>query len=110
MKRYNLAGTDYRIIAPLCKYFRLDIRDITYVQRVEMVYIYERLAERLPDTDMRHIIAEIDRLRLFLKVRGKRRSLYYVFYWCQSEHMKKHGEYDTAASRPPVIPIIGDYY
>lgn len=109
MKRYRLEGADEEILKPLCKYFRLDVRDITYVQKAEMAYIHQRLSEWLPQPRMEDIIAEIDRLRLFLEIRGKRRSLYHVFYWCQAQHMKR-GAYDTKTKRPPISPSVGDYY
>lgn len=110
MKRYELRGTDKTTLEPLCKYFRLDIRDITYIQRAEMTYIHRSLSKRLPGASLEQLIAEIDRLRILLKVRGKRRSLYYVFYWCQQHDIKDSHNYDPAPVKPPTTPSIGDYY
>lgn len=99
MKRYKPDG-DMVLLTQLSKYFILDPRELTHIQKVEMLYIHRRLAEWLGSTDVQEIISEIDNLRIALKVRGRRRSLPYVFYRCQSRHMKEVG-YDTRTIRPP---------
>jgi hypothetical protein len=98
------------LLGQLSKYFRLDPRELTHIQKIEMLYIYKRLAEWLDDTDMQRIIGEVDRLRITLRIRGRRRSLYYVFYYCQAKHMQEFGDYDTDTLRPPVMPQVENYY
>jgi hypothetical protein len=99
VKRYKPDG-DMALLRPLSKYFLLDPRELTHIQKVEMLYIHKCLTKWLVTTDMQEIIGGIDRLRIFLKIRGRRRSLYYVFYHCQARHMKEVG-YDTKTLRPP---------
>jgi len=99
VKRYKPDG-DMVLLGQLSKYFLLDPRELTHIQKVEMLYIYRYLAGWLNDTDVQRVIKEIDYLRLVLRIRGRRRSLYYVFYHCQARHMKAAG-YDTSTLRPP---------
>lgn len=109
MKRYKPDG-DMVLLGQLSQYFRLDPRELTHIQKIEMLYIYKRLAEWLNDTDVQIVIQEVNRLRIELGIRGRRRCLYYVFYHCQARHMKEHGDYDTDTWKPPVVQDVGSYY
>lgn len=109
MKRYSPGG-DMVLLGQLSKYFRLDPRELTHIQKVEMLYIYKYLAEVLNDADVQRVLSEVDRLRVTLRIRGRRRCLYYVFYHCQAKRMKTTGNYDTKTLRPPVMPIVENYY
>ena len=109
MKYYRPAD-DIVPLIPLCKYFRLDARELNQIQKTQVLYIYKRLLEWLPDTDMGHILAEVDRLRIELGIRGKQRSLYHIFHYCQAKYMAQHGGYDVKTLRPPKRPFTDIYY
>lgn len=98
------------LLGQLSKYFRLDPRDLSHIQKTEMLYIYKRLAEWLNDGNPTIVLGEVDRIRISLKIRGRRRCLYYVFNYCQAKYMQQRGGYDTATLRPPVMPRIDSYY
>lgn len=98
------------LLGQLSKYFRLDPRELTHIQKIEMLYIYRYLASHLSHPDIQTIIGEVDRLRVSLRIRGRRRCLYYVFYHCQAQNMKESGNYDTKTLRPPIMPMVEDYY
>lgn len=101
MKRYK-ADVGIASLILLCKYFRLDPRELNHIQKTEILYIHKRLVERLNDDAIETILAEVDRLRIYLNIRGKRRSLYHIFHYCQSEHMARYGDYNTDTLQPPV--------
>jgi hypothetical protein len=94
----------------LCVYFRVNPQHMSYIQRHEMLYVYQKLSEWLGDPDVQRIIAEADALRITLRIRGRRRSLYYVFQYCQQKAMRESGRYVTNTAKLPIAHQLNQHY
>lgn len=100
MKRYNLGDANNYVLRQLCGYFRIDARDLSYSEKVAMLYIYRTLTAKQPTPDVSFVIGEIDRLRVSLKIRGRRRSLYPVYSVCQAQSFRTSGLYAPTSAHP----------
>lgn len=89
------------LLRPLCDEFRLDYHAITHIEQVEMLYIYERLAQQMATEDFKQITREINALRKQLRAGGRTRSLYTIFRYIQANEMTESGRYDFNTLRPP---------
>lgn len=97
-------------IDQLCRYFLRNTQHLTYVERLEILYIYEYLSALLNDGDMQRILSEVDTVRITLKIRGRKRSLNYVYKWCKTKAIIESGRYDTTTLRLPPSDKLGNYY
>lgn len=97
------------VLKQLCDYFHLDYEDVTYVETVEIMYIYRYIAGTAEE-DFARALEEIKKLHAQVRGRSKRRRLYELFNYCQSQRINHSGKYDTSTLRPPMQLVIPDNY
>lgn len=90
------------LIRILCNEFALDYHQITVIEQVEMLYVYNKIAEEVGD-DPDLVARRILQMRKELDSGGKTRSLYTLFRHLQAQSMTQSGNYDLDTLRPPVV-------
>lgn len=110
MKSYRPDAPQDPLLDVLCKHFRIDRKLVTYMEDIEMKYVYRFVAESRGLQEPKQIFYEIRLLMLPYRIRSKRKKLHQLFIKCQSEHMVASDNYDTSSMRAPVKHIRGHYY
>lgn len=98
----------------LCRHFRLDVKKITYVEVLEMTYIFDYVQNQLlaQMDEIDRIFSEVRQLQRTVKLNGrsKKRKLYELYYWCQHQNMERSGRYDTHTLKVPKSSDKPNYY
>lgn len=87
------------LVEKLCDEFALNFREIDYIQKTEMLYIYRVLVKQNGTDNYGEIASTILDMRYKLHLGGRSLSLYKLYSHLKAQEMK--GKYDTSAKRPP---------
>jgi hypothetical protein len=88
----------------LCYHFKIDPRKLTYYQGVQMEYVYRYLlAHGITIKDMP---VELIKIQKELKIRGRTRSLYHIFFKYKVDNLVESGRYDTQTWALPITNMM----
>lgn len=85
----------------LSQCFNLDPKQITPIEKIELIYIYNKISKELGTEDIDLIAIELKRKHDELNTRSKKKRLYrvYDYYWTRT--VTTSSQYDTDTMRPP---------
>ena len=94
-------GTDQHEVI-LYTIYRLDSDTVSYLQLVELRYIYQFVARTLGTDDPALIKLGIKNIPVKFKGRSKVEHVHRVYEWCKTQELRVSGRYDTrTAALPP---------
>ena len=91
-----------KILSKLCQHFRLKPASVTYIESVEMFFVYRYVVRSTGQNGIEAVLLEITRLSIPIRTRHRRQRLHELFAFCQIKNVQECGRYDTTATQPPV--------
>ena len=105
MKSYRPDIPRNTLLELLCQHFRIDIDEVTYMEQVQMLYIYHFTQKVIQGDSPGETVTYIPQLGAQLKGRNKRKRLYQLYTWCKMSDMRQSGRYDMKTLKPPTVRV-----